>query len=232
MRLEPMEAAIRVMQRNYPHCLLAVLGGSASSGEYNEHSDLDIIIIERDGYDFSRKTIEAHGWIAEIFILSLSSYREYFDEGVLAANPSLQRMVAEGTVLRSLPEGEEVRADARNDLNYGPMPLSSSDIAEYRYILTEFLLDLTSPRREGEKWFTVHKIASTLCEFVLRANREWTGEGKMLFRLFNRYSPALGDRLEAALLAIYREDDPADLITLTEEALSPYGGRLLVGYEE
>lgn len=127
MRLEPTEAAIRVMQRNYPDCLLAVLGGSASSGEYNEQSDLDIIVIERDGYDFSRKTIEAHGWIAEIFILSLSSYREYFDEGVLAANPSLQRMVAEGTVLRSLPEGEEVRADARNDLIYGPMPLSSSD---------------------------------------------------------------------------------------------------------
>jgi hypothetical protein len=54
----------------------------------------------------------------------------------------------------------------------------------------------------------------------------------MLFRLFNRYSPALGDRLEAALLAIYREDDPADLIALTEEVLSPHGGRLLVGYEE
>ena len=150
MRLEPTDAAKRVIQLNYPDCLLAVLGGSASRGEYNEQSDLDIIVIERDGYDFSRKTIEAHGWIVEIFILSSSSYREYFDEGVLAANPSLQRMVAEGTVLRSVPEGEEVRAAARSDLNYGPMPLSLSDIAEYRYMLTEFLLDLTSPRRKAK----------------------------------------------------------------------------------
>ncbi|WP_339290886.1 nucleotidyltransferase domain-containing protein [Paenibacillus sp. FSL W8-0187] len=232
MRMEPVEAAERIIQYDYPDCLLAVLGGSASRGEYNEQSDLDIIVIERDGHDFSRKTIEAHGWIAEIFILSLSSYREYFDEGVIAANPSLQRMVVEGTVLHALPEGEEVQAEARSDLNYGPMPLMLTDINEYRYMLTEYLLDLQSPRRDAEKWFTVHKIAAILCDFVLRVNREWTGEGKTLFRLFNRYDSILGERLEAALTAMYRQDDPSVLMAFTEEMLHPYGGKLLIGYEE
>lgn len=232
MRMEPVEAAERIIQHAYPDCLLAVLGGSASRGEYNEQSDLDIIVIERDGHDFSRKTIEAHEWIAEIFILSLFSYREYFDEGVSAANPSLQRMVVEGAVLRALPEGEEVRAEARSDLNYGPMPLTLTDIDEYRYMLTEYLLDLKSPRRDGEKWFTVHKIAAILCDFVLRVNREWTGEGKTLFRLFNRYDSILGERLEAALGAMYRQDDPSVLMAFTEEMLHPYGGKLLIGYEE
>lgn len=232
MRMEPVEAAERIIQYDYPDCLLAVLGGSASRGEHNEQSDLDIIVIERDGHDFSRKTIEAHGWIAEIFILSLSSYREYFDEGVIAANPSLQRMVVEGTVLHALPEGEEVQAEARSDLNYGPMPLMLTDINEYRYMLTEYLLDLQSPRRDAEKWFTVHKIAAILCDFVLRVNREWTGEGKTLFRLFNRYDSILGERLEAALTAMYRQDDPSVLMAFTEEMLHPYGGKLLIGYEE
>ncbi|WP_339266346.1 nucleotidyltransferase domain-containing protein [Paenibacillus sp. FSL K6-1330] len=232
MRMEPVEAAERIIQYDYPDCLLAVLGGSASRGEYNEQSDLDIIVIERDGHDFSRKTIEAHGWIAEIFILSLSSYREYFDEGVIAANPSLQRMVVEGTVLHALPEGEEVQAEARSDLNYGPMPLMLTDINEYRYMLTEYLLDLQSPRRDAEKWFTVHKIAAILCDFVLRVNREWTGEGKTLFRLFNRYDSILGERLEAALTAMYRQDDPSVLMAFTEEMLHPYGGKLLIGYDE
>ncbi|MEC0308131.1 nucleotidyltransferase domain-containing protein [Paenibacillus lautus] len=232
MRMEPVEAAKRVIHHDYPDCLLAVLGGSASRGEYNEQSDLDIMVIERDGYDFSRKTIEAHGWIAEIFILSLSSYREYFDEGVMAANPSMQRMIADGTVLRALPEGEEVRAEARSDLNYGPMPLTLTDMNQYRYMLTEYMLDLEGPRRDGEKWFTVHKIAAILCEFVLRVNREWTGEGKTLFRLFSRYDTILGDRLEAALAAMYRQDDPSALMAFTEEMLRPYGGKLLIGYEE
>ncbi|MBT2763149.1 nucleotidyltransferase domain-containing protein [Paenibacillus sp. ISL-20] len=232
MRMEPVEAAERIIQHDYPDCLLAVLGGSASRGEYNEQSDLDIMVIERDSYDFSRKTIEAHGWIAEIFILSLSSYREYFDEGVSAANPSLQRMVVEGTVLLALPEGEEVRAEARSDLNYGPIPLMLTDIDEYRYMLTEYMLDLQSPRRDAEKWFTVHKIAAILCDFVLRVNREWTGEGKTLFRLFNSYDSILGERLEAALAAMYRQDDPSVLMAFTEEMLRPYGGKLLIGYEE
>ena len=47
MRMEPVEAAERVIQHDYPDCLLAVLGGSASRGEYNEQSDLDIMVLER-----------------------------------------------------------------------------------------------------------------------------------------------------------------------------------------
>lgn len=232
MRMEPVEAAERVIQHDYPDCLLAVLGGSASRGEYNEQSDLDIMVLEREGHDFSRRTIEAHGWITEIFILSLSSYREYFDEGVIAANPSFQRMIAEGTVLHLMPEGEEVRAEAQSDLYYGPLPLTITDINEYRYVLTEYMLDLKSPRSDGEKWFTVHKIAAILCDFVLRVNREWTGEGKTLFRLFNRFDTILGERLETALAAMYRQDDPSILMAFTEEMLRPYGGKLLIGYEE
>lgn len=125
-----------------------------------------------------------------------------------------------------------MQAEARSDLNYGPMPLTLTDINEYRYMLTEYLLDLQSPRRDAEKWFTVHKIAAILCDFVLRVNREWTGEGKTLFRLFNRYDSILGERLETALTAMYRQDDPSVLMAFTEEMLHPYGGKLLIGYEE
>ncbi|OMF83115.1 nucleotidyltransferase domain-containing protein [Paenibacillus glucanolyticus] len=232
MKKEPMEAAERVIHRHYPDCLLAVLGGSASRGEHNEQSDLDIVILERDGDEMRRKTLEADGWIVELFILSLSSYREYFDEGVMAANPTLQRITAEGKVLRSLPEGEAVRAEAQHDLNYGPMPWMQTDIDEYRYMITEYVQDLKNPKRDGEKWFTVQKIMTVLCEFVLRVNGEWTGEGKMLFRLFHRFSTALGDQLEVSLSAMYRQDDPSLLLAFTEQMLNPFGGMLLVGYEE
>lgn len=150
----------------------------------------------------------------------------------MAANPTLQRITAEGKVLHLLPEGEEVRAEARHDLNYGPMPLMQADIDEYRYMITEYVQDLKNPKRDGEKWFTVQKIMTVLCEFVLRVNREWTGEGKMLFRLFHRFSTALGDQLEVSLSAMYRQDDPSLLLAFTEQVLSPFGGILLVGYEE
>lgn len=232
MRKEPIEAAESVIRRDYPDCLLAVLGGSASRGEHNEQSDLDIVILVREGDDMRRKTMEADGWTVELFVLSLTSYREYFDEGVLAANPTLQRITAEGTVLRSLPEGEEVRIDARNDLNYGPMPLMPADIDAYRYMITDYVQDLKSPQRDGEKWFTVQKIMTILCEFVLRVNQEWIGEGKTLFRLFHRFSMTLSEQLEASLSAMYRQDDPSLLLAFTEQVLKPFGGMLLIGYEE
>ena len=46
--------------------------------------------------------------------------------------------------------GEEVRAEAQSDLDYGPLPLSITDINDYRYVLTEYMLDLKSPRSDGE----------------------------------------------------------------------------------
>ena len=71
-----------------------------------------------------------------------------------------------------------MRAEAQSDLDYGPLPLSITDINDYRYVLTEYMLDLKSPRSDGEKWFTVHKIGAILCDFVLRVNRGGRVKGK------------------------------------------------------
>ncbi|GAB6926086.1 nucleotidyltransferase domain-containing protein [Paenibacillus sp. JCM 10914] len=232
MKADPIQTAQQLIHSEYPACLLAVLGGSASRGEHNDHSDLDIVIYERDGDDMRRYTVEVNGWTTELFVLSLSSYRAYFDSGVMAANPTLQRMTAEGKVLLSQPEGEEILLEAKHDLDYGPMPLTLTDIDEYRYMLTEYMMDLTAVLNEGEKWFTVQKIMTLLCEFVLRVNSMWVAEGKMLFRLFSRFNPESGAQLERALSKLYRLDDASLLFELVERSLAPFGGRLLIGYEE
>ncbi|MEK3734463.1 MULTISPECIES: nucleotidyltransferase domain-containing protein [Paenibacillus] len=232
MRMEPMLAAERIIEDSYPDCLLAVLGGSAGRGEFNEFSDLDIAVVKRDGEELQRRTIEACGWVVELFLLPIDVYRTYFDHGIMAGNPTLQRIIAEGKVIRRTPDGDEVLHEAQSDLRYGPLPLVSSDIDAYRYMLTEYIADLRSVRPGAELWFTVQKITTLLCEFVLRVHNQWTGEGKTLFRLLSAFDPDFSQRLEQAMEAIYHQDEPAQLMDLCADTLNAYGGFLLVGYEE
>ncbi|QCT03357.1 DNA polymerase beta domain protein region [Paenibacillus algicola] len=231
-RQEPLEAARQVVQEHYRNCLLAVLGGSAARGEANEHSDLDIVIVD-DGAtdDFDRRTVQSGGWVVEIFLLHSSGFEEMFDAGVVAANPTLQIMLTEGKVIVTTPEGEEVRKAAQRDLDYGPMPLTSYDIAESRYTITEYMMDLVGAARPGELYFTAQKLSTLLSEFYLRVHLQWVGEGKTLFRRLESFNPAIAGGLEQALMTLYKSGETRPLLAAADEMLAPYGGRMLAGQE-
>ncbi|SMF80898.1 Nucleotidyltransferase domain-containing protein [Paenibacillus uliginis N3/975] len=232
VKTEPFEAAKQLISRDYPNCLIAVLGGSAGRGEHNEQSDLDIVLIDDSVEDFNRKTIESFGWVVELFFLTTSGYREQFDAGVMAGNPTLQRILAEGRVIHSRPEGEKIREEAQNDLDYGPLPYTSFDIDVARYAVTEFMMDLKGSDKRVEMWFIAQKLTTLLCEFILRANQHWTGEGKTLYRLVSAFNSSIAADLEDALERLYLYDDREALIELVPRLLEPYGGPHLIGYEE
>ncbi|MFC7679689.1 nucleotidyltransferase domain-containing protein [Paenibacillus sp. GCM10028914] len=233
MRTEPFAAARQLIFRDYPDCTLAVLGGSAGRGEHNEHSDLDIVVIDGEGSeDLSRKTVEAYGWVVELFFIASSEYREQFDAGVLAGNPTLQRIIAEGKVLRTSSIGNKIREEAKNDLDLGPLPLTSFDIDVNRYVITELMMDLRGSTKAVESWFIAQKMTVLLCEFMLRANRQWIGEGKSLFRFLSVYDASTADALEKSMALFYRYNNQEQLLELAERILEPYGGPHLIGYEE
>lgn len=236
MKTEPFEAARQLILRDYPNCLIAVLGGSAGREEHNEQSDLDIVVIDDSMEDriedLHRKTIESYGWVVELFFLTTSGYREQFDVGVLAGNPTLQRILAEGKVLWSSPEGDKIREEAQSDLDYGPLPYTSFDIDAARYSITEFMMDLQGSNERVEMWFVAHKLTTLLCEFILRANQQWTGEGKTLYRLLSAFDSSIAEDLENALEMLYVHDDREALLELVPRLLYPYGGPHLIGYEE
>lgn len=230
--MEPIDAAEQLILRDYPNCLLAILGGSAGRGEHNEQSDLDIVVIDESVQDLTQRTIGAYGWIIELFFLTKTEYREQFNAGVIAGNPTLQRMVTEGIVIRMSSIGKQVREEAHNDLNMGPLPLTSYDIDVNRYVITELMRDLEGSVRSVEKWFIVQKLTLLLGEFILRANRQWIGEGKALFRLLSNFDSNLAVDVEMSLESFYRYDDQVPLLRLIDKVLEPYGGPHLIGFEE
>lgn len=232
MRTEPSVAARQLILQDYPTCLLAVLGGSASRGEHNEHSDLDILVVDDSIQGLTRKTVGAYGWVVELFFLNTLDYREQFDVGVIAGNPTLQRIIVEGMVICSSHMGDKIREEAKSDLEGGPLPLTSYDLDVNRYVITEFMMDLKGTDLVVEQWFIAQKMTILLCEFVLRANRKWIGEGKTLFRLLLMHNSNVAADLEKSLQLLYVHKDKSALLHLTEKLLTPFGGPYLIGYEE
>ncbi|WP_422657425.1 nucleotidyltransferase domain-containing protein [Paenibacillus sp. EC2-1] len=232
MRTEPIVAARQLILRDYSACLLAVLGGSASRGEHNEHSDLDILVVDDSTEGLTRKTVGAYGWVVELFFLNPLDYREQFDVGVIAANPTLQRIIVEGIVICTSTVGDKIREEAKSDLEGGPLPLTSYDIDVNRYVITEFMMDLKGSDMVVEQWFIAQKMTILLCEFVLRANRQWIGEGKTLFRLLLMHDSRVAADLERSLRLLYVHKDKSSLLELTEKLLKPFGGPYLIGHEE
>lgn len=232
MRASPKGTAVRYVAKHFPDCAAAFLGGSAGKGLHNERSDLDVVIVMREDPDFFRKVQRFDGWTVECVAVTLTNYRELFDEGIQAGNPSLQRMIAEGIVIVCGEEGRRVREEAERDLASGPMPWSNADMEYARYRITDQLEDLKGASRPVEQWFAAGQAVTLLCEFLLRANRQWSGEGKYLYRCVAAWSPETAARLEAGLRSLYVHADEAPFVTLCKELLAPYGGLLMEGFEE
>ncbi|MFB5762521.1 nucleotidyltransferase domain-containing protein [Paenibacillus medicaginis] len=232
MRKEALEAAKCLIRKDFPNCSLAVLGGSVIRDQATPYSDLDIVIYDDSQELPFRRTIMTFGWITELFMLNSSSYRELFDVGIHGGNPTLQRIIAEGEVIRAVDDGLDVLEEACADLDYGPMPWGDYELDLARYEITEHIQDLKGSVQICETWFVASRLSEALCRLILRANNQWIGEGKHLIRNLRGFDAEKGAALEAALEELYRNDSIEQLITLSLQWLEPYGGPLLEGFEE
>jgi hypothetical protein len=233
MRMTALMTARLFVQEMFPGCCLAVLGGSASRGEDREGSDLDLVVLSCNETERAfRRTYRAHGWVIEVFFLTLDEYRALFDEGIHASNPALQRMLAGGHVL--VADGASAHAvlvEAKQDLLDGPMPWTLEQINYVRYMVTEQVEDVRGAGGGAEGWFAVAKLATLLCEFRLRTEGQWIGEGKYLFRCLRDFDPVLAVQLEEALEVYMQRRDAGKLIHCAENVLNPHGGLLFEGFE-
>lgn len=232
MKMSAIEAAEQYIHQHFPDCMLAVLGGSGSRNEMHAYSDLDIVIVNDSDGGAYRQTVKAFDWIIECFVLTSESYREMFDEGIFAANPTLQRILHEGIVIKCEPAGKPILEEARDDLAYGPMIWSDIEIDRARYEITEYMEDLKGSSLRSESFFIVNKLSVLLCQFRLRVDGKWLGEGKHLYRYVQAHDRKMAEQLESALELFYVHNKIEALLALCELVLAPYGGTLLEGYED
>ncbi len=228
---DALSAAQALVEGRFPECRAAFLAGSVIRGEATVTSDLDMVILTTTPEAPYRESLLWQGWPVELFVHSEESVRRFFAGDAERRRPSLPMMCAEGRILRDRDGlAGRIKAEAQALLEAGPPPLTPPEIERRRYAITDLIDDLAGSADHAETLFIAPALADEAADLLLAVNGRWAGQGKWTPRALRRFDPAQADRLQTALLAVYRTGRPDDLIAFADAALAAVGGRLFAGY--
>jgi len=229
-RLKPIDAAAQFAAKYFPDCQGALLAGSVVRGEATDTSDLDIVIFDdKISASYRQSTIE-FDWAIEVFVHNLISYKEFFEADVKRARPSLPRMVSEGLILKDCGVVEEIKNEANAVLRQGPEKWPQEVIQLKRYFMTDALDDFIGSTNRAEELMIANTLTDLIHEFVLRSNGCWIGSSKWVIRELNKFDPAFTSQFIHAFEGFYRQGDKSAVISLVDQVLEPFGGRLFEGF--
>ncbi|RYL95062.1 nucleotidyltransferase domain-containing protein [Sporolactobacillus sp. THM7-4] len=231
MKRSAESAACQCLERYYPDCAAAFLGGSSAGGKITENSDLDLLIIDKKISSY-RRCIFAFDWDIELFVFDRESLSFFFEVSRREAVPTIPRLCAEGRILKNDGTAEELQQLAREYLAAGPYELAESVKDNLRFTITDLLNDLDSSIAEEEKIFVAEKLFDLICEYVLKANGRWLGHGKWLYRTLHDFEPSFCTQLTETFRLFVLTGNSKPFSQLIDQQLDPYGGRLFTGYKE
>ncbi|NHM33087.1 nucleotidyltransferase domain-containing protein [Neobacillus terrae] len=228
-RLKPIEAANCFINKRFPDCQGAILAGSVVRGQATETSDLDIVVFDDSVTTSYRESLIDLGWPIELFVHSLTSYQYIFQIDYLDGVPTMQRMIAEGLILKDKGMMESIKEEAKSILELGPEKWTD-EIPNRRYFITDVLDDFIGSNNRAEDLFIANRLADQLQEFILRANGRWVGRSKWVIRSLRLYDEKLTEDFVEAFDLFYKTGEKSKIIELTDNVLEPYGGRLFEGF--
>ncbi|MCT4780871.1 MULTISPECIES: nucleotidyltransferase domain-containing protein [Exiguobacterium] len=219
-----------VIETRYPNCDAAVLAGSFVRGQATATSDLDLVIIDETVPSSYRESFVADSYPVEAFIHSSTTIRAFFRQDRDRGRPSMQRMVAEGLVLRNHALLAPLKGQAETELLAGPPAFSIQELDRARYFLTDLLDDFIGVTDRTEGLGIASRLLEQAPDFRLRASGHWTGQGKWLIRSLAIVDPVEAKRLADAFEAFFRLDEKQPVIDLVEQWLTEHGGRYFDGF--
>lgn len=178
-----------------------------------------------------RETIKAEGWIVELFVHSRASLSFFYDFDARTRTCTLARMCADGYVLRDTgDEAADVQFEARALIDSGPDELTSEELLQRRYRLTDLLDDLRGTSNETEVIFIAGQLIEMAGELALLSQRRWIGSGKWLARHLEEAPGDLGSRLARAMRALAATADKMPKIDVIDTVLQEAGGPITEGF--
>jgi hypothetical protein len=229
-RLPAVETAHMLINERFPDCRGAILGGSVVRGEGTSTSDLDIIVINDETGSARRESFYYKGWPVELFFHSIDSCRGFFRSDAERARPTLPRMVAEGLVLKGEAYLGGIRKEAALLMAAGPAAWDDAELTFKRYFLTDALEDFIGSTKRNEALFIAGKLAELAHEFFLRANKQWIGQSKWIYRELSHFDQALAIRFAECFDSFYQDGDKQPVIELVDDIMKPFGGRCFEGF--
>ncbi|GIN86253.1 nucleotidyltransferase [Heyndrickxia sporothermodurans] len=230
-KMEPVEAAMQFINKQFPTCQGALLAGSVVRKEATETSDLDIIIFDQSLKSSYRESFLEFGWPIEAFVHSFTSYKYFFEDDCKRAMPSMPKMVAEGIILKDEERIiEAIKKEAMELLEKGPDVWSEETVMMKRYFITDALDDFKGCNKRAEELCIANTLAELVSEFVLRTNQKWIGKSKWLIRSLKNFDKKFANDFIDAFDCFYKTSDKQSIIQLVEQVLQPHGGELFEGF--
>lgn len=230
MRMEPVEAAKKIIEKHYPTCSAAVLSGSVVRGEGTITSDLDLVIFDESLPSSYRESFVDFGWPVEAFVHNFKSYCQFFQSDWKSGTPSMPRMVFEGHILKGENLMQPIKREAQKLLEKGPDPLSDKEIEMRRYFITDALDDFIGSSKRSEEIFIAGLLARLIHEFVLLTNGRYIGKSKWIPRALMQFDPEFAGEFTSTFDEYYRTGRKDKVIALTDSILKPHGGRFFAGF--
>ncbi|MCK2157203.1 nucleotidyltransferase domain-containing protein [Exiguobacterium sp. 17-1] len=231
---DPLSCAKRtarlIVESHYPDCDAALLAGSFVRGQATATSDLDLILFRESIKASYRESFTFDDYPVEAFIHSSTTIRTFFRQDRERGRPSMQRMVAEGLVLRDHDLLKPLKEQAESELLTGPPVLSPAETDRARYFLTDLLDDFIGVTERSEGLGIATRLLEQATDFRLRTSGHWTGQGKWLIRSLEAIEPVEAGQLVEAFEAYFRLDEKQAVIDLLEQWLDERGGRYFDGF--
>lgn len=230
-RIDPAEAARRILRERYGDARVLFLAGSVVRGEATPDSDLDLVVLHERLPNACRESFVYEGWPVEAFVHDPETLRRFFVSDGREGIPSIINMVAEGVEIPAPCDlSARLKEEAAALLAAGPPPWDEEHVGNVRYWLTDCVDDLRHPRSADELVATGARLYEIAADFFLRTRGLWSGRGSWIPRRLRAADADFAARFSRAFEALFAEKRQDEVIALVGEMLAPHGGFHFEGY--
>ncbi len=232
MRHEPLPTIQKLIKECYPDAKAVFWAGSVSVNQGTSASDLDLVIVFEEVAHAYREAFIYDGWPIDAFIHDLDTLR-YFCGRLEASDgkPALIHMILHGQeILAQNSVSMEAKAIAAEALANGPDTWNQAQIDKERFLITDILDDIKSPKNKEEQIISAVHLFEPLLQFYFRAARKWTSSGKSLIRVLKQENPELAEEWTTAFESLVKTGDASGIESAVTKILAPHGGYLWDGF--
>ena len=232
MRNDPLPTIQKLIKERYVEAKAVFWAGSVAANHGTSASDLDLVIVYERVPNAYREAFIYDGWPIDAFIHDLETLR-YFCGKLEASDgkPALINMILQGKeVLPQNSVSMEAKAIAAEALAKGPDSWTQAQIDKDRFLITDILDDIKSPKNKEEQIISAVHLFEPLLQFYFRAARKWTASGKSLIRVLKQENPELAEEWTTAFEGLVETGDASGIESAVTKILAPHGGYLWDGF--
>jgi hypothetical protein len=190
------------------------------------------VIVFEEVSNAYREAFIYDGLPIDAFIHDLDTLR-YFCGKLEARDgkPALINMILHGQEIMEPNEfSSQAKSIAEQALANGPDAWNQVQIDKERFLITDILDDIKSPKNKEEQIISAVHLFEPLLQFYFRCQKKWTASGKALMRLLKQENPKLSEEWVEAFESLIQTGDYKAIETVVTKILEPYGGYLWDGF--